>query len=384
MTPMRDSASPDAPNPASLVISATAHIPSAKGMPAAAEVHGLDGEPDAAVSNANGVPVAVEVSSTGDVPAGSEVHGVDGVLAAEVAAEIFGGDDVPVAARVHSADGVPAAAVHGADGVPVGAQVCGADGVPEPAPAFSVDRVPAVHSGPAAMNTDAPAGSGRRAAGSARALIVPALIVTAVVAMNAGFAGLGAVFDYPRVLSRPGAEVLASFRMHESAVVAWFSVLAVGALLFVPIALGVGRRTESPRMRWAVRAGVAAGLVQAAGLLRWPLLVPALADRAAFETGSSTAVTEFELWNRLLGSFVGETLGYSLTAAWTVLVVSVLGREGFPRWFAVLGAVSAALILAGVAAPWQVAGAQQANFAGYVLWSVWMLALAVLWGRRRA
>ncbi|WP_433668954.1 DUF4386 family protein [Nocardia sp. CA-136227] len=213
---------------------------------------------------------------------------------------------------------------------------------------------------------------------------MPALIVAAVVAMNAGFTGLGAVFEYPRVLSRPGAEVLASFRMHESAVVAWFSVLVVGALLFVPIALRVGRHADSPRMRWAARAGVAAGVVQAVGLSRWPLLVPGLADRAASEGGSSTAVTEFEFWNRLLGSFVGETLGYSLTAAWTVLVVSVLGREGFPRWFAVLGTVSAALILLGVAAPWQVVGAQQANFAGYVLWSVWMLALAALWGRRRA
>ncbi|MFE3753573.1 DUF4386 domain-containing protein [Nocardia tengchongensis] len=212
---------------------------------------------------------------------------------------------------------------------------------------------------------------------------MPVLIVAAVVSMNAGFAGLGAVFDYPRVLSRPGAEVLASFRMHESAVVAWFSVLAVGALLFVPIALGVGRRADSVRVRWAVRAGVAAGVVQAAGLLRWPLLVPGLATRSASEFGSSTAVTEFEFWNRLLGSVVGETLGYSLTAVWTVLVASVLWRKGFPRWFAVLGTVAAALIVLGVAAPWQVPGAQQANFAGYVLWSGWMLALAVLWGRRR-
>ncbi|GAB2453482.1 DUF4386 domain-containing protein [Nocardia tengchongensis] len=212
---------------------------------------------------------------------------------------------------------------------------------------------------------------------------MPVLIVAAVVSMNAGFAGLGAVFDYPRVLSRPGAEVLASFRMHESAVVAWFSMLAVGALLFVPIALGVGRRADSARMRWAVRAGVAAGVVQAAGLLRWPLLVPGPATRSASEFGSSTAVTEFEFRNRVLGSVAGETLGYSLTAVWTVLVASILWHKGFPRWFAVLGTVAAALILLGVAAPWRVPGAQQANFAGYVLWSGWMLALAVLWGRRR-
>ncbi|WP_433563569.1 DUF4386 domain-containing protein [Nocardia sp. CA-151230] len=208
------------------------------------------------------------------------------------------------------------------------------------------------------------------------------LVVVAVVVMNAGFTGLGAAFDYPRVLSRPSAEVLALFRAHESAVVAWFSLLACGALLLIPIVVSIGRGDASARMRWAVRAGVAAGVVQAIGLLRWPLLVPGLASRAA--SGNSSAATEYELWNRLLGSALGETLGYSLTATWTVLVAFALRRNGFPRWFAVLGTVSAALILVGVAAPWQVPGAQQVNFAGYVLWSVWMLALAARWGRRSA
>lgn len=205
-------------------------------------------------------------------------------------------------------------------------------------------------------------------------------IVVAVVAMNAGFIGLGAVFEYPQVLSRPSGEVLALFRAHEAAVVAWFSVLAFGALLFVPIAVLVGRSDGSARMRWAVRAGIAAGVVQAIGLLRWPLLVPDLAAR--YEAGTASAATDFEFWNRLLGSFLGETLGYALTAAWTLLVVSALRRRGFPRWFTVLGGVAAVLILLGVAAPWGVPGAQQANFAGYVLWSGWMLALAVTFRSR--
>ncbi|MET8428254.1 DUF4386 family protein [Nocardia sp. NPDC004860] len=216
-----------------------------------------------------------------------------------------------------------------------------------------------------------------------RAALLPrVLIVVAVVCMNAGFAGLGAVFDYPRVLSRPSAEVLALFRAHESAVVAWFSVLAFGAVLLVPIALPAGRRDDSARMRWAMRAGVVAGVVQAAGLLRWPVLAPGLADRAA--SGSGSAAAEFEFGNRLLGTALGEMCGYSLTAAWTVLAASALRHRGFPRWFAVLGTAAAALILAGVVAPWQVPGAQQANFAGYVLWSGWLLALAALWGHRSA
>ncbi|MEU0505675.1 hypothetical protein [Nocardia sp. NPDC005998] len=143
-------------------------------------------------------------------------------------------------------------------------------------------------------------------------------IVAAVVCMNVGFIGLGAVFDYPRVLSRPSAEVLSLFRAHEAAVVSWFSVLVFGAVLFVPTAVLAGRLDDSPRMRWAVRAGAAAGVVQAIGLLRWPLLVPSLAERAARAGESSSATAEFELWNRMLGSALGKTCGYALTAAWTV------------------------------------------------------------------
>ncbi|MFF2550529.1 DUF4386 domain-containing protein [Nocardia sp. NPDC058058] len=200
-------------------------------------------------------------------------------------------------------------------------------------------------------------------------------IVAAVLSMNAGFIGLGAVFDYPKVLARPSAEVLALFRAQETAVVSWFALLALGAALFIPIAILVGRLDDSPRMRWAVRIGIAAGVVQAIGLLRWPLLVPTLADRATHAAENSSATRQFEIANLVLGSTLGETCGYALTAAWTLLVATVLSRNGFPRWFTVSGIAAAVLILTGIAAPWHIPGAQQLNFLGYVLWSLWMLAL---------
>ncbi|HEV2777357.1 MAG TPA: hypothetical protein VGV90_17340 [Solirubrobacteraceae bacterium] len=51
----------------------------------------------------------------------------------------------------------------------------------------------------------------------------------------------------------------------------------------------------------------------------------------------------------ILGTAVGETLGYALTATWTVLVIVALGRRYAGRWFPALG--SAALVLAGVLSP---------------------------------
>jgi hypothetical protein len=79
----------------------------------------------------------------------------------------------------------------------------------------------------------------------------------------------------------------------------------------------------------------------------------------------------------VLGTVVGETFGYLLTAAWTALIISALGERLAGRWFAYLGYGAAALIAVGVLVPLDFA-----NFLGYILWSIWMLAFATLIWRR--
>ena len=74
---------------------------------------------------------------------------------------------------------------------------------------------------------------------------------------------------------------------------------------------------------------------------------------------------------------IGETLGYTLTATWTVLVVVALGRRYAGRWFQVLGVTSAVLVFVGVFSPLGVPAIDTANFFGYVLWSVWLVAFGV-------
>ena len=130
------------------------------------------------------------------------------------------------------------------------------------------------------------------------------------------------------MLNEPAGDVLASFRAHEGAVSAWFSVLALSAALIAPIAIGVGRLSAARAMRIAVPVGIAAAIVQVVGLARWPILVPGYAadgDTDAFRTASD-----------ILGTAIGETLGYLLTAVWTALVVIALGRSfgvaGSRRW----------------------------------------------------
>jgi len=200
--------------------------------------------------------------------------------------------------------------------------------------------------------------------------VTAALLIVAAVMANVAFAALGSIFNYPDVLDEPAGDVLASFRAHEGAVSAWFAVLALSAALMATIAIGVGRLSADPRMRIAVRIGIAAAVVQVIGLARWPILVPGFAaddNTSAFRTASD-----------VLGTAIGETVGYALTAAWTALVVLTLGRAIAGRWFSVLGGASAALVAVGVLSPLGLPVVDEANFIGYVLYSLWLIAFGVV------
>jgi hypothetical protein len=210
--------------------------------------------------------------------------------------------------------------------------------------------------------------------------LTAALLIAAAVLTNAAFTVLGTVFNYPDVLKEPTADILASFRAHQGPVMSWFAVMAVSAALFAPIAIGVGRLSTHKAMRWAVPAGIAAAAVQVIGLSRWPLLVPGFAADAASAdpTVAAHGRDSFETAHFILGNVIGETLGYLFTAAWTLLVLVALHRTFAGRWFTALGAISAVLIVAGVLSPLDLPIIDTANFAGYVLWSVWLIAFAVL------
>jgi hypothetical protein len=110
--------------------------------------------------------------------------------------------------------------------------------------------------------------------------LTAALLITAAVLTNAAFTVLGTVFN-PDILAEPVEHILAAFRSHQSAVVAWFAMMVLASALFAPIAVGVGRPSTHRAMRIAVPVGIAAAVVQVVGLARWPLLVPGFAHSAA-------------------------------------------------------------------------------------------------------
>jgi Domain of unknown function (DUF4386) len=102
----------------------------------------------------------------------------------------------------------------------------------------------------------------------------------------------------------------------------------------------------------ATTIGVLAAVVQFLGLARWPFLVPELArvyaDPASSEATREATVVAFESFHRYLGIGIGESLGYLLTGAWTVLVgVAMLQSSAFEAWLAGPGIVIGLFVILG-------------------------------------
>ncbi len=192
----------------------------------------------------------------------------------------------------------------------------------------------------------------------------------------AGFTVLGSVFEYPQILEEPTADILALYREHENTVRLWFLVLVASAALMAPAGVWLGRLVGGTLGRWITITGVAAATVQVVGLQRWVTLVPGISQDALDASLRAAAEDRFELYHLVLGKIVGETIGYALTATFTVLVVTGLRGRVLPGWLAVIGYLAAALIATGVVIP-LVEVASLTNFAGYVVWCAWLLVVAV-------
>jgi hypothetical protein len=210
-----------------------------------------------------------------------------------------------------------------------------------------------------------------------RRLAAASMALAALLAI-AGFTALGAVFDYPSILKSDTAEILALYRQHQGAVTGWFLVLAVSAALLAPAGIYLGRIAGGTLGRWIAVAGIAAATVQVIGLSRWALSVPGLSDDATDPARTANAHHTFELLHTWLGTILGETIGYALTATFTILVAYALTRGLARSWMTYLGYASAALIATGVIIPLGVEPASLSNFLGYIVWCLWLLAVAVI------
>jgi len=223
------------------------------------------------------------------------------------------------------------------------------------------------------------------------ALTAGCLIVVPIV-FNVAFFELGRAFDYPDILRREPDEILRRFAAGGTGLLLRWHLLMLSALAMVPLVVLFAVCLEAPPALTAVTIaiGVAAGLVQAIGLLRWTYAVPELARRWTAADGPDGTSTRqaievtFAMLHRFLGVGVGEHLGYLLTGAWTLLAAaSILATTSIPGWLGWIGIpIGLALVVgsAEFAGPnerdgWRVAGIVVPI--AYVAWSVWLIALGI-------
>ena len=215
---------------------------------------------------------------------------------------------------------------------------------------------------------------------SLRKLTGVVLILTPV-AFNVFFTLLSVTFEYPDILREPASYVLRTFDAGGSGLVAIWYGFTLTAVLFIPLVVLVDKvlaRQDTPYMAIATTFGVIAGVVQFLGLIRWPFLVPYLAevylDSASSEVTRESVAVVFETFNRYAGAAVGENLGYLFTGLWTVLVALAMFGSALPfrRWLSLLGMVSAAGVLVGTLEPAGFEAAANIVVVGYILWSIWL------------
>lgn len=219
---------------------------------------------------------------------------------------------------------------------------------------------------------------------SHRNLTAILLIATPLLFMSA-FTLLQVNFEYPDILRKPAAYVMEQFMFGGGGLIANWYIMALSAMLFVPIAVLLHpylARQDIWFMPLATTFGVIAGVVQTLGFIRWPFLVPYLA-RTYLDPLSSNATREaiavtFNSFNQYAGMGIGENLGYLFTSLWSLLIsIAMFKSPRFGRWLGWIGIFSSFGIMLGVLEPAGVSSAGLINAMAYILWAVWLVIVGV-------
>lgn len=219
------------------------------------------------------------------------------------------------------------------------------------------------------------------------------LLILVPIAFTVCFTVLQMQFEYPDILRQPTADVLTKFQAGGSGLIAAWYALTLTAVLFMPVVVllhHVLAQHEAPVALWiATVFGVVAGLAQTLGFLRWPFLVPHLAQAylapGASEAQRAAAAIVFEAFHQYAGMAIGEHLGYLCTSVWTFLIAALMLRSPlFGRWLGLPGMLLAVGIAAGLLEPagWELAGA--INAISYLAWALWLIVVGVVLLARRA
>jgi hypothetical protein len=212
------------------------------------------------------------------------------------------------------------------------------------------------------------------------------LLVVVPLAFNVTFFLLQRAFEYPNILRKPTDYVLRRFKEGGTPLRRLWYAFAFSAVLFTPVPVLVQQLFE-PDAPWFLvvgsAIGVLAGVVQVLGLIRWPFLVPSLAELytqpEATQATRDSVVVVFQAFHRYAGVAIGEHLGYLFTSTWTILLcMAIVQTEVVNPLMGWLGIVPAIGVLAGVLEETGFKAAGGINAISYILWSIWLIAFGII------
>ena len=211
------------------------------------------------------------------------------------------------------------------------------------------------------------------------------LLILVPVAFNVTFFLLQRAFEYPDILRKPTDTILRRFQQGGGSLRRLWYAFTFSAVLFTPVPVLV-QQVFQPNVPWflpvGTTLGVLAGAVQFLGLIRWPFLVPTLAEMYT-RTGATQSTRDavevvFQAFHRYVGVAIGEHLGYIFTSAWTILLcIAILQTDLVSPFFGWLGIIPAIGVLMGVFEETGFKAAGAINAISYILWSLWLVAFGI-------
>jgi hypothetical protein len=211
------------------------------------------------------------------------------------------------------------------------------------------------------------------------------LLIIVPIAFNATFFLLQRAFAYPDILRQPTEIILRRFKEGGAPLRRLWYAFAFSAVLFTPVPVLV-HQVFQPDAPWFLAVGtvigVLAGLFQTLGLIRWPFLVPFLAeiytDPKSTQATRESAAVSFQAFHRYAGVAIGEHLGFIFTSTWTVLLsVAIIQTALVNPLFGWLGILPAIGVLVGVFEETGFKAAGAVNAISYILWSGWLIAFGI-------
>lgn len=207
-----------------------------------------------------------------------------------------------------------------------------------------------------------------------------------VAVVTISFFVLQAVFRFPEILREPAQDRLSLFMENYDVIVPTYYFLALTgltqAMIAVLLLLAAPRRDEVTLVL-ATMFGVLCGAFQIMGFIRWPIVIPYLADAMANapDAPDQQIVTLMEgLMNRYAGMAIGEHLGFLGMGLWTLLFgVAILIQPFVDRRLGpigiILGIVTLAVAMEPLGGVFEPFGVLVAGV--YGVWTTWLVLICI-------